>query len=55
MDDTTEEGVEARNWLHHSLEQANVRGEQVFNVMAAIWFCGKSGWNGKVEDVKPVL
>jgi hypothetical protein len=23
--------------------------------MAAGWFCGKSGWIGKVEDVKPVL
>ena len=21
--------------------------------MAAGWFCGKSGWIGKVEDVKP--
>ena len=34
---------------------ANVRGEPVFSVMAAGWFCGKSGWIGKVEDVKPVL
>jgi hypothetical protein len=33
----------------------NVRGEPVFNVMAAGWFCEKSGRNGKVEDVKPVL
>ena len=24
-------------------------------VMAAGWFCEKSGWIGKVEDVKPVL
>ena len=23
--------------------------------MAAGWFCEKSGWIGKVEDVKPVL
>jgi hypothetical protein len=33
----------------------NVRGEPVFSVMVAGWFCGKSGWIGKVEDVKPVL
>ena len=24
-------------------------------LMAASWFCEKSGWIGKVEDVKPVL
>ena len=35
--------------------RANVRGEPVFSVMAAGWFCEKSGWIGKVEDVKPVL
>jgi hypothetical protein len=29
----------------------NVRGEPVFSVMAAGWFCEKSGWIGKVEDV----
>jgi hypothetical protein len=34
---------------------ANVRGEPVFSVMAARWFCEKSGWIGKVKDVKPVL
>jgi hypothetical protein len=33
----------------------NVRGEPVFSVVAAGWFCEKSGWIGKVEDVKPVL
>ena len=33
----------------------NVRGEPVFSVMATGWFCEKSGWIGKVEDVKPVL
>jgi hypothetical protein len=33
----------------------NVRGEPVFSVMAASWFCEKSGCIGKVEDVKPVL
>ena len=33
----------------------NVRGEPVFSVIAAGWFCEKSGWIGKVEDVKPVL
>jgi hypothetical protein len=33
----------------------NVRGEPVFSVMAAGWFCEKSGWIGKVEDVNPVL
>jgi hypothetical protein len=27
----------------------------VFSVMAAAWFCEKSGWIGKVEDGKPVL
>ena len=25
-----------------------------FSAMAAGWFCEKSGWIGKVEDVKPV-
>ena len=34
---------------------ANVRGELVFSVMAGGRFCEKSGWIGKVEDVKPVL
>ena len=34
---------------------SKVRGEPVFSVMAAGWFCEKSGWIGKVEDVKPVL
>ena len=35
--------------------QGNVRGEPVFGVMVAGWFCEKSGWIGKVEDVKPVF
>jgi len=35
--------------------QFNVRGEPVFSVMMAGWFCERSGWIGKVEDVKPVL
>jgi hypothetical protein len=34
---------------------SNVRGEPVFSVMAAGWFCDKSGWIGNLEDVKPVL
>ena len=33
----------------------NVRGEPVFSVMVASWFCEKSGWIGEVEDAKPVL
>ena len=33
----------------------NVRDEPVFRVMAAGWFCEKSGRIEKVEDVKPVL
>ena len=33
----------------------NVQGEPVFSVMAASWFCEKSRWIGKVEDVNPVL
>ena len=33
----------------------NVWGEPVFSVMAAGWFCEKSGCIAKVEDVKPVL
>jgi hypothetical protein len=35
--------------------RSNVRGEPVFSVMAAGWFCEKSGQIGKVEDVEPVL
>ena len=27
----------------------------IISVMAVGWFCEKSGWIGKVEDVKPVL
>jgi hypothetical protein len=33
----------------------NVPGEPIFSVMAAGWFCEKSGGIGEVEDVKPVL
>jgi hypothetical protein len=33
----------------------NVRGEPLFGVMVAGWFCENFGWIGKVEDVKPVL
>jgi hypothetical protein len=33
----------------------NVWGEPVFSVMESSWFCEKSGWIGKVEDVRPVL
>ena len=33
----------------------NVQREPVFSVMAASWFREKSGWIGKVEDVKPVF
>jgi hypothetical protein len=33
----------------------NVQGELVFSVMAAGWFCEKSGGIGKVEDAKPML
>jgi hypothetical protein len=36
-------------------KHTNVRGEPGFRVTAAGWFCEKSGWIGKVEDVKPVL
>ena len=35
--------------------QTNIRGELVFSVMAADWFCEKSSWIKKVEDVKLVL
>jgi hypothetical protein len=41
-------------WLE-KLDGSNVWGEPVFSVMVAGWFCEKSGWIGKVEDVKPVL
>ena len=34
---------------------SNVRGEPVFSVMAAGWFCEKFGCFGKVEDAKSVL
>jgi hypothetical protein len=37
------------------LPKNNVQGEPVFIVMAAGWFCEKSGWIGKVEVVKLVL
>jgi hypothetical protein len=30
--------------------ESNVRGEPVFSVMVAGWFCEKSGGIGKVED-----
>ena len=26
-----------------------------YDVLAAGWFCEKTGWIGKVEDVKPVF
>ena len=39
----------------NSMIPCNVRGEPVLSVMAAGWFCEKSGWIGKVEDVKPVF
>jgi hypothetical protein len=42
-----------RHCSHGRLMQC--RGEPVFSVMAAGWFCEKSGWIWKVEDVKPVL
>ena len=42
-------------WRFLQLPASNVRGEPVFSVMTAGWFCEKSGWIGKVEDVKPVL
>jgi hypothetical protein len=35
--------------------QDNVRGEPVFSVMVAGWFCEMYGCIVKVEDVKPVL
>ena len=35
--------------------QPNVKGEPVFSVMASNWFCEKSGWIGKMEDVKPMF
>ena len=40
---------------NHPTTLDNLRGEPMFSVMAADWFCEKSGWIGKVEDVKPVL
>jgi hypothetical protein len=44
----------ANSWLANLVTHlTNVRGESVFSVMAAGWFCEKSGWIGKVEDVKP--
>ena len=46
------------NWLWHDLithHPTNVRGELVFSVMAASWFCEKSCSIGIVEDVKPVF
>jgi hypothetical protein len=43
-------------WMKtQNYKQINVQGELVFSVMDAGWFCEKSGWIGKVEDVKPVL
>ena len=45
-------------WKRKTWQQSGVtngRGEPVFSVMAAGRFCEKSGWIGKVEDVKPVL
>jgi len=33
----------------------NVSGEPVSSAMVAGWFCEKSGWIGKVEDVKHVF
>jgi len=38
------------DWL-----RINGWGEPVFSVMTPGWFCEKSGWIGKVEDVKLVL
>ena len=44
------------DWLRNCLPCiTNVRGEPVISVMAAGWFCEKSGCIGKVEDVKLVL
>ena len=37
------------------MSNTNVWGEPVFSAMVAGWFCEKSGWIGKVEDVKLVL
>jgi hypothetical protein len=34
---------------------SNVRGEPVFSVVVAGWFCEKSGGIGKVEDAEPML
>ena len=34
---------------------SNVQGEPVFSELAVNWFCEKSDWIGKVEDVKPVF
>jgi hypothetical protein len=41
--------------LHDGQIQSNVRGEPVFSVMAASWFCENSGQIRKVEDLKLVL
>jgi hypothetical protein len=44
---------ELQEW--HKTPYTNVRREPVFSVMAAGCICEKSGWLGKVEDVKLVL
>ena len=43
------------NMKRTTLACDNVHAEPVFSVMAGGWFCEKSGWIGKVEDVKLVL
>jgi hypothetical protein len=45
------------SWLDSGISFGAMSGdrEPVFSVMAAGWFCEKSGWIGKVEDVKPML
>jgi len=40
---------------HYYKKLINVWGELVSSVMAAGWYCEKSGGIGKVEDVKLVL
>ena len=52
---TVEEHVWDLKLKNVTCHLGNVRGEPVSSVMAAGWFCEKSGWIGKVEDVKPVL
>jgi len=43
------------SWLKCEVALSNVRGEPEFSVLAAGWFCEKSDWIRKVEDVIPMF